>query len=278
MTQNKLKKDIETGSKEPLIIFFALELIILCAPLAYFLLQQLPPSSVQQWWVIPVPQVDIGVSLLPPASPQLDVNQWAGRVLSEVILTVLELLTLMMMASSTVGAIACVLVRIYNSDTRQFATSLRSVLEFRPTQVLIGIYTIIASIMLFPSLVFILTEIFIMISVGGVLVSILGSAWLRIRDSQQPLIRVMAVYPLGVGTFTLPLVGVTLLSPTFGPFMRSATIRVADFLLNTVFAAVGVGQWLRAAFSLEGISLFLMWVGLIVSAGWIIGGAAEVYT
>jgi hypothetical protein len=277
MTQGGLDENTGTGSKEPLIIFFGLELIILSAPLAYFLLQQLPASSVQQWWVIPVPQVEIGVSLLPPASPQLDVNRWAGRLFSEVIEAILELLTLVMMASSIMGVIVCVLVGIYGSDTQQFATSLRSALEFRPTQVVIGIYVIIGSIMLFPRLIFIFVEIFIIISVGGALVSVLGSAWLRMRDSQQPLIRVIAVYPLGVGTFTLPLVGVTLLSPTFGPFMRSATVRIADFLLSTVFAAVGLDQWLRAAFSLEGISLFLMWAGLIVSAGWIVGGTAEVY-
>lgn len=81
---------------------------------------------------------------------------------------------------------------------------------------------------------------------------------------------VLFAYPFAMNALFLPPVVAALYDPSLaGVLERSET--VAIFLLDNVLALVGIEDYLRENFSLEGIAVVLMWVGIATPLGWFLG-------
>lgn len=114
-------------------------------------------------------------------------------------------------------------------------------------------------------------ELFIIVTVGGVTFALLAALTLEVYRREEPAVRVLVAYPLAIGTLVLPLVAAGLASPTFARFLQGATTALAVFLLDNVFAVVGLASVLRQQFRLAGIAYFVTWVGVILVLGWLTG-------
>lgn len=108
-------------------------------------------------------------------------------------------------------------------------------------------------------------------TVGGVTFAALAALTLEAYRREEPAVRVLLAYPLAIGAVVLPLVAAGLASPTFARFLQGVTTALAIFLLDNVFAAVGLAAVLREQFRLAGIAYFVTWAGVILVVGWLVG-------
>jgi len=77
-------------------------------------------------------------------------------------------------------------------------------------------------------------------------------------------------YPFAMNAIFLPPVVAALYDPSLsGVLERSETLAV--FLLDGVLTVYGINDYLRANFSLEGIAVLAMWVGIATPLGWFLG-------
>jgi hypothetical protein len=77
-------------------------------------------------------------------------------------------------------------------------------------------------------------------------------------------------YPFAMNAVFLPPVVAALYDPSLsGVLDRSETLAI--FLLDNVLYVYDVNEYLRASFSLEGIGVVLMWVGIATPIGWFLG-------
>jgi hypothetical protein len=86
---------------------------------------------------------------------------------------------------------------------------------------------------------------------------------------------VLLAYPFAITAVFLPPVVAALYSPVLSDaiFPRSTTL--ARAILNTVFdfsiRGVKVNTWIRDNYELEGVAYALMWFGIAVPVGWVLG-------
>lgn len=77
-------------------------------------------------------------------------------------------------------------------------------------------------------------------------------------------------YPFAMNAVFLPPVVAALNDPSLSSVLdQSETIAI--FLLDNLLYIQGINEVLRASFSLEGIGVVLMWVGIATPLGWILG-------
>lgn len=77
-------------------------------------------------------------------------------------------------------------------------------------------------------------------------------------------------YPFAMNAVFLPPIVAALYDPSLsGVLEQSETIAV--FLLDNVLTYYGINDYLRVNFSLEGIAVVLMWVGIATPLGWFLG-------
>lgn len=77
-------------------------------------------------------------------------------------------------------------------------------------------------------------------------------------------------YPFAMNAIFLPPVVAALYDPSLSTVLdQSETIAI--FLLDNLLYIQGINEVLRASFSLEGIGVVLMWVGIATPLGWILG-------
>ena len=77
-------------------------------------------------------------------------------------------------------------------------------------------------------------------------------------------------YPFAMNAIFLPPVVAALYEPSMSSILdQSETIAI--FLLDNVLYVYGIIEYLRASFSLEGIGVLLMWVGIATPVGWFLG-------
>lgn len=77
-------------------------------------------------------------------------------------------------------------------------------------------------------------------------------------------------YPFAMNAVFLPPIVAALYDPSLsGVLEQSETIAV--FLLDNALTYYGINDYLRANFSLEGIAVVLMWVGIATPLGWFLG-------
>ena len=81
---------------------------------------------------------------------------------------------------------------------------------------------------------------------------------------------VVLAYPFAMNAIFLPPVVAALYDPSLsGVLERSEDLAV--FLLDNVLTVYGIESYLRSNFSLEGIAVVAMWVGIATPLGWFLG-------
>lgn len=82
---------------------------------------------------------------------------------------------------------------------------------------------------------------------------------------------VAVAYPAAVTAFLLPPVVAALYSPALADVVFPNTTTLAVWLLDGPLAVGGLGDLIRARFDLRGTAYVLMWVGISVPLGWLVG-------
>ncbi|QCJ47690.1 MULTISPECIES: hypothetical protein [Haloprofundus] len=82
---------------------------------------------------------------------------------------------------------------------------------------------------------------------------------------------VLLAYPAGMTALFLPPVVAALYSPTLSAVVFPNSQSVAVWLLDNVLAVGGLDEFLREQFTLEGFAYVLMWFGVAVPLGWLLG-------
>lgn len=81
---------------------------------------------------------------------------------------------------------------------------------------------------------------------------------------------VLAAYPLGVTALLLPPVIAGFYSEAVGSVVFTRSEQIADVLLNRLFQPIGLKATLKQ-YELEGFAFVLMWFGIAVPLGWLLG-------
>jgi len=84
-------------------------------------------------------------------------------------------------------------------------------------------------------------------------------------------VTVLLSYPFGVTAIFLPPVVAALFSPAVADTVIPLSDELARWLLFNVMDAIGAGDYLRANFEREGIAHAVIWLGISVPLGWVIG-------
>ncbi|WP_439025616.1 hypothetical protein [Haloarchaeobius sp. DT45] len=82
---------------------------------------------------------------------------------------------------------------------------------------------------------------------------------------------VLVAYPLGMTAVFLPPVVAAFYSPALGQIVFSESESLAIWLLDNVFAVGGLNESIREEFDLRGAAYILMWLGVAVPLGWVLG-------
>jgi hypothetical protein len=82
---------------------------------------------------------------------------------------------------------------------------------------------------------------------------------------------VLIAYPAGMTALFLPPVVAALFSETLGSLIFPRSVSIAEVLLNSVARTLGVEQFFRQNFELEGLSYVILWFGIAVPLGWLLG-------
>ncbi len=82
---------------------------------------------------------------------------------------------------------------------------------------------------------------------------------------------VLLAYPFAMTALFLPPVVAALFTPSLGEVIFPNSTELAVWILDTLLAVGGINDWLRANFTLEGTGYVLMWFGLAIPTGWLLG-------
>ena len=82
---------------------------------------------------------------------------------------------------------------------------------------------------------------------------------------------ILLAYPSAMTALFLPPVVAALYSPSLGQIIFPGSEQLAIWILDTVLVVGGLNELLREQFALEGIGYALMWFGLAVPLGWLLG-------
>lgn len=81
---------------------------------------------------------------------------------------------------------------------------------------------------------------------------------------------VLLGYPFGMNAIFLPPVVAALYDPSLSGVLEQSEM-LAIFILDNLLYIYGINDILRQSFSLEGIGVVLMWVGIATPLGWFLG-------
>jgi len=82
---------------------------------------------------------------------------------------------------------------------------------------------------------------------------------------------VLLAYPFGVTALLLPPVVAAFYSDTVGAVVFTQSRQIAIVLLNQLFQPIGLKELLESQFELQGFAFVLMWFGIAVPLGWLLG-------
>lgn len=82
---------------------------------------------------------------------------------------------------------------------------------------------------------------------------------------------VILAYPFAVTAIFLPPVVAALYSPTIASYVIPGSDNLARWLLMNVLSVGGIDQWLIANFDRQGWAYAIMWFGIAIPVGWVLG-------
>lgn len=230
-------------------------------------------------WVGPIPVVDPSFVQVsgPPLGHDVDTafEAWLFDLMRNFLVlavTAAYYLTVLMLLCGVVfvgfGASFLNRMRVLAAFTRLSPTMKAAFIVLSAS---IALYGLIMLVFGDPTTRRLLVELIIAIGIGGTLFLLLASAWFSLYEDATPTVRIVAIYPLGIGAIVLPIVIAGLISPTFSIPIRVMSERIAILLLDTILAVGGVNAWLRATFDLEGLGYLAFWLVIVVLLGWVVG-------
>lgn len=117
----------------------------------------------------------------------------------------------------------------------------------------------------------------LMALVGATLIAVMTGAIATLFYLAPGRVKTVAVtYPFIISTVFLPATVIALYEPTFSDLLDENVI-VAVFILDTFFKPIGLAEFFRANFALEGQSHLIMWFAISFPVGWILGTASYAY-
>lgn len=243
-------------------------LVTVFGPLVVSLASLLPETLLTRRYGVPMVAVEFTGSLLPPVEEgDVDVSAWLGTIIADVTAALLAAIYFGGAALALAGGGLIVVSVLAAASLQSFVMSVRSLVGYRPVQVLLTVYLLIAVGAVYPIVLLALGEVVLAFLVAAPLVGLIGAAVSRLRYSRTSLYRVGVLYPLTTLLLVLPVATVGVISPTLAPIVWSISNEIAILLLETVFAAAGLEPWLRRQFDLEGAGLVAMWAGI----GYVVG-------
>ncbi len=82
---------------------------------------------------------------------------------------------------------------------------------------------------------------------------------------------ILLAYPLAMTAVFLPPVVAAFYSPTLGKVVFTESESLAIWFLDNVVAVGGINDYLRTQYDLTGIAYILVWLGVSVPLGWLVG-------
>ena len=82
---------------------------------------------------------------------------------------------------------------------------------------------------------------------------------------------ILLAYPSAMNALFLPPVVAALYSEALGQIIFPGSEELAIWILDTVLVVGGLNEILRSEFALEGVGYALMWLGLAIPLGWLLG-------
>ena len=263
----------EGGSRSLVIgLFF----VVVFAPLVVILAWGLPGEVMTRRFGIPMVDMEFTTGLSPPIEDgEVDVDAFFGGLFRDFIVFVIGAGYLVGIVLSVVGG----LIVTANVAGERSAASLRelvgSILRRRVVQGLFVVYVVAGAGLVYPVVLRALTEALFAVAVAAPVVGLLVGGVLWLRDSDRLVVRIVGVYPLAVACPVLPVVALGVVSPTLQPAIWGISNEIAVFVLDTVLGGGALATWLRRQFDLGGLNLVLLWGGLLVVAGSLLGVLVE---
>jgi hypothetical protein len=109
------------------------------------------------------------------------------------------------------------------------------------------------------------------VAAAGVVATISAALAVVLSRRGGRLTSALAAYPAGMTALFLPPVVAALFSPTLAGVLTGST-ELAIWILDNVLTVGGLNTLIRQQFSLEGAAYVLMWFGIAVPLGWLLGG------
>lgn len=250
--------------------------ILLALPFLLWAAYLAPPELSGSLGPIPVVSVDISVQWIPEiGEPDFDAGTWFTEILVAVGQLLLAGIYYVALAVGAVGTLSTLFGFLLVGNPELIGSAIRQWTSHWVVRLLVGVYLLFGAAVFVPGLLVLLVELSVAFLVGGTLLALFGAGWLRFRARSSPFVRIAVAYPLGVAAVVLPVVATALVSPTFAAATQVASEQLAILILDTVLSVGGVNEWIRATFDLEGANYFLMWLGIAVSVGWLLGAGVE---
>jgi hypothetical protein len=234
------------------------------------LTQQLPLQDIEPF---SLPPVVPSTPLLPSlgALGDIDFGAWGNGLLDALVYSLLSGIYYLALGAFCVGWVLIAVGVTIAQDIGRVGRKLRRRLAARRVQALLALYVGGWVLLFNPVVLDVVVEALVVLTTAGVVFLFTAAAWVAIYDRTGPTVQLLAVYPLGTLAVLLPPVAAGLVSPSFRGVIQGFTTRLAVFLLDNVLVLVGLDTVLRRTFDLQGGGFFLLWVGLIVLVGWVVG-------
>lgn len=234
-----------------------------------------PAHLIEYIGPIPIVSPETSVEWIPELDREFDPMTWLISVLAGIGRFVFAAIYLSALTVGIGGIIASISGTVLLGNPDLVTEAIKRWTDHWVVRFVLGVYVLMAAAIFVPGLLIVLIELSVAFFIGGSLFGILGLGWLRFRSKASLTIRIVFAYPLGIGTIILPLIVTALVSPTFAETAQFASEQFAIVILDTIFAIGDVNQWIRDTFDLDGSGYFVMWGGIALVSGWILGIGTE---
>lgn len=147
----------------------------------------------------------------------------------------------------------------------------------RQVAVLAALVALVLALVVSPLVRTVFTNAVAFTAVAGPVFALSRLSMVRVERRAGPAVTVLVVGPLAVATVLLSAIAGAFASPATVAFMQRVTSAAVQFLLATVFAALGVDTLLVRVFELEGPGFLAFWAGVDVVLGVALGAASLRY-
>lgn len=255
---------------------YGLVCLLIAVPAVLALIDADMPNVATEIGPLPVPDPTVSIDWLPdPTDTEFELVDWLGDLAADVAVIGVIGGYYLSLLSVGLGVLLVGYGLVAVNSVGSIFDGLRRRTNNPVVRLMLVVYGIGLLAVFVPAVMAALVEVIIVVAVGGTLLAVLGGGWWWLRATARPLVRIGLVYPLGIAAIVLPVIITGLISPTFASMAQSISVTIAEVILTTVIAAIGLESAVRDAFDLEGWGYVGMWGGLALVIGWALGAVVE---